>query len=251
MRWATSQGAIFIRSPGQSVIAVAGEILIFLAVFGIFVAIGVFAFLYERKRTAALQAVAAQLGMHFQRRGGREMLQNVGLLAAMPRGRNPHTKNVIAGRYQAIDMWLYEYVFTTGSGKHQQTHHHEIALAALPAAFPGLTIVPENVGHKLFDALGGDDIDFESDEFSRRYWVRSPDRRFAYDIVHGRMMEHIMSPGLERWELKGPYVALWSQRSRLRPEEVKPHLDRLARFVDLIPSFRRTTAQSPAPEAVR
>ena len=228
------------RSRPQFWYKVAGEqILIFFGVFAIFLVIAILVWQAEKKRTEALRTIANSLGLSFEKRGGRDLLANVGFLAAMPKGSGGHTRNVFSGQYKGLDVRLFEYVYTTGSGKNKQTHHHEVAWARLPADFPGLTIVPEHLGHKLFDAIGGDDIDFESDEFSRRFWVRCGDRRFAYDVIHGRMMEHLMAAGFDRWHLRGPYLCGWKQQTRLDPHEVQPDLDRLAAFYGLMPSFRR------------
>ncbi len=53
-------------------------------------------------------------------------------------------------------------------------------------------IRPEHLFHKLSAAFGWDDIDFESAEFSRRYYVKSPDKRWAYDVIHARVMEMLL-----------------------------------------------------------
>lgn len=214
----------------------------FLLLFGfIFVLIGGIAwFIYtqEKKRVAELTALAHALGLRFEKRGGTEILSAVGVLDAMPRGNSRRVKHVLSGNYRGLEVRVFQYTYQTGSGKNQQTHNHAVGWARLPVEWPGLTIVPEHVGHKLFDALGGDDIDFESDEFSRKYWVRCKDRRFAYDVVHGRMMDHLMAPGWQRWELKGPLLVSWEPRS-LKASEVQRALERIVGFVDLMPSFRR------------
>ncbi|HEX9815549.1 MAG TPA: hypothetical protein VGB18_01100 [Candidatus Thermoplasmatota archaeon] len=220
--------------------------LIFLVAFA---AIAWFVYQHEKKRAAEFAALAESLGLHFEKRPGHEILDQVGFLDAMPRGNSRRAKFLLHGTYRDLDVRIFQYTYQTGSGKNQQTHSHTVAWARVPATWPGLTIVPEHVGHKLFDALGGDDIDFESDEFSRRFWVRCGDRKFAYDVIHGRTMEHIMAPGWQRWELKGPFLTLWENRGRLRVPEVRPALDRLAAFWELLPSFRRPGGIQGGPPA--
>ena len=58
---------------------------------------------------------------------------------------------------------------------------------------PDLLIRPEGLFDKIKGAFGFDDIDFESEEFSRRFHVKSSDRRFAYDVLHPRMMEFLLA----------------------------------------------------------
>jgi hypothetical protein len=49
----------------------------------------------------------------------------------------------------------------------------------------------------VFDRIAGvfgfDDIDFESEEFSRKFHVKSRDKKFAYDVCHSRMMEFLLA----------------------------------------------------------
>lgn len=235
---------------GQIATLVAGEQFIPIAVFLLlFAGIAWFVYQHEKKRVAELTAVAQSLGLRFEKRAGPEILSQVSFLDAMPRGNSRRVKYLLYGTYRGLDVRVFQYTYQTGNGKNQQTHNHSIAWARVPADWPGLTIVPENVGHKLFDALGGDDIDFESDEFSRRFWVRCRDRKFAYDIVHARMMEHLMSAGWQRWELKGAFLALWETNRTLRAADVRPALDRVSAFVDLLPSFRRPAAAQPMAKA--
>ena len=46
---------------------------------------------------------------------------------------------------------------------------------------------------KITEFAGFNDIDFESAEFSRKFYVKSPDKRWAYDVIHPRMMEFLLA----------------------------------------------------------
>ena len=46
---------------------------------------------------------------------------------------------------------------------------------------------------KVSEFVGFDDIDFESAEFSRKFYVKSHDKRWAYDIIHPLMMEYLLA----------------------------------------------------------
>ena len=63
---------------------------------------------------------------------------------------------------------------------------------------PDLLIRREGLFDKIVSAFGKNDIDFESAEFSRKYFVKCDSRKFAYDIIHPRMMEFLLEtePGL-------------------------------------------------------
>ena len=88
----------------------------------------------------------------------------------------------------------------------------------MPIASPGLTIANEQWGHKLIDALGAEDIDFESDEFSRAYWVKSSDRKFAYDALHPRAMQALLEHRTPfKWEWKGTLLLLVGNGNHTAP----------------------------------
>ncbi len=97
-----------------------------------------------------------------------------------------------AGTPCTVMMGDFRYV--TGSGKHRQVHNRSYLLI-LPEwhGLPNLEIRAEHIFDKIGDALGFDDIDFESEEFSRKFMVKSGDKRFAYAVVHPRMMEYLMA----------------------------------------------------------
>ncbi len=68
-----------------------------------------------------------------------------------------------------------------------------ILMLIVKEAFPKLTIAPESFGLKIAEAFGvANDIKFESAEFSRKFSVRSADKKFAYDVCNQQMMEYLL-----------------------------------------------------------
>ena len=59
-----------------------------------------------------------------------------------------------------------------------------------------------------------DDIDFESDEFSRKFYVQSSDRKFAYDVLHPRMMEFLLQTTPPMIDVEGGALCLSGGRRR-------------------------------------
>lgn len=160
-------------------------------------------------------------------------------------GSKPWTENVVRGTYRGYDVLWCEYRFIVSTGKSSHTVTYGLAVAHLPSPWPELTIVPEGLEHKIGQLFGGDDIDFESDEFSDRFWVRSEDRKFAYDLLHPRAMEHLLATSWDRWHVRDQHVCLWKKAAPYA-SEVKTALDELAGFLDLVPSFRRPAVRRVA-----
>lgn len=111
--------------------------------------------------------------------------------------------------------WIvFDYRYTTGSGKHQQTHQRTGVLVDLPFRASRLKIRPEHFGDTIAAALGFDDIDMESDAFNRKYHVSAEVKRFAYEICNPRMMEYLIAAEGHCWEMQGNSLLFHSNRLR-------------------------------------
>jgi hypothetical protein len=56
-----------------------------------------------------------------------------------------------------------------------------------------LTIRPRDMLDEVAELIGFEEIGFESAEFSQKFFVRSADRRWAYDVVHQKTMEILLA----------------------------------------------------------
>ena len=67
------------------------------------------------------------------------------------------------------------------------------AAVRLPGVYlPRLTVRPESLRTRAVDALGGRDLQLESDEFNRIFDIRSEDRRFAELFLDPQMMNLLL-----------------------------------------------------------
>ena len=64
--------------------------------------------------------------------------------------------------------------------------------------------------------------------------MRSKDKRMAYDVCHGRMMEYLLLNEDLNIEIDGLTLAFLFDR-RLNPERIVPELVRLVQVRELIP----------------
>lgn len=184
------------------------EVLQFLALLGavilVIVAL-VAAYRAAERRRQELAALAAQLGLRFtaaDRRGFDEAFRH----SVFSTGRSRRAYNIVDGRLEvagaAFDVTMGDYRYTVQQGKHSTTYRFSFLIMRPPwPGVPDLEIRPEHLGDKIMGAIGFDDIDFESEEFSRKFMVQSRDKRFAYAVVHPRMMEYLL-------EVPGPKIAV-------------------------------------------
>ena len=150
----------------------------------------------ERKRRTVLKAVARNLGLAFDPSTDRQLHRAYGH-QLFGRGHSRQATNNMFGTMRLAGYELHvrmgDYRYVTGHGKHQHTHRTSYAAFKLPfVRTPNLLIRREGIGDKLVGGIGFDDIDFESEEFSRAFWVKSENGKYAYDVIHPQMMEFLL-----------------------------------------------------------
>ena len=115
-------------------------------------------------------------------------------------------------------MGDYHYQTTSHNGKTTTTHHHHFSylLVELPyPSLPDLRIRREGIFDALAGAFGFDDIDFESAEFSKRFHVKSADKKFAYDVCYPPMMEFLLASEPPAMEIDGGVCCLYRRQQHL------------------------------------
>jgi hypothetical protein len=205
------------------------------------IALAVLGHISARKRREAMMALAARLGLRFDAGKDRDLAKRYGFLDKLRAGSNRYAFNVLSGVCQSHDVTVFDYHYethSTDSKGHTQTHHHYFScfLLHLPRSFPELAIAREGFFSKVAQAMGFDDIDFESHEFSRRFCVRSADKKFAYDVCHARMIEYLLANDDLTIEIEGDVLAI-TFGSRLDPERIEPNLNRLIALRSLMPEY--------------
>lgn len=154
-------------------------------------------FVMEAKRREALQQAASRMGFQFLPDASiHSILPASHGLELFSRGRSPLASNVLQTSAAGVTISIFDYRYTTGSGKNRTTHRQTVALFQAPGAtLPAFDLRPENLFHKIGTAFGYQDIDFSSHpQFSGSYLLRGPDeaaiRQTFNDTVLG-FFEHL------------------------------------------------------------
>jgi hypothetical protein len=145
------------------------------------------------------------------------------------------------GNFRTYPIHAFDYHYethSTDSKGNRQTHHHHFSclILTLDKAFPELTIAAEGFFSKIAQSLGYDDIDFESHEFSRKFCVRSKDKKFAYDFCHARLMEYLLLNQDLAIELEGMALAIVFSGC-LEPAQIEQNLERLVQLRLFMPKY--------------
>jgi hypothetical protein len=197
---------------------------------------------YREDRSWQLRELAAQLSFDEFNPGRDEgFVMGWGFLSRLTQGEDRYAFNILRGKYHEQSLFVFDYHYETGSDKNKVNHNLTVLMLVVKEVFPQVTIGPENFGLKIAGAFGiGDEIKFESAEFSRTFCVRSKDKKFAYDVCNAKMMEYLLMNRDLQIEIQGPVVLL-AFEPQLPVEKIEFNLQRLAEIRFLLPEYLFTT----------
>ena len=206
------------------------------------IAIGaIYSMIQARKRMEGLFELAQRLGLNFSAAEDYGLPDRYGFLKQLAQGENRYARNVLSGTYQQNQVLAFDYHYethTTDSKGGRQTQHHWFSffILTLPAVFPDLTIRRENFLTKVAEVFGYQDIKFESAEFSKAFCVRSPDKKFAYDVCNAKMMEYLLANRDLSVEIENQVLAL-AFNTCLSVEQIESNLQRLVEIRSRLPAY--------------
>jgi hypothetical protein len=181
----------------------------------------------DRERTEALGRVAETMGFSFEPRAEVGTLRARGDSPLFERGHSKRVKNLMAGRLSDSDLLVFDYQYTIGSGKNQNTVVQTVVMfPGAKGGFPDLQMSPENVFHRIGQAFGYQDIDFESSpEFSKRYLVRGGDEAGIRTALYPEAVSYFAAH--EGWtvEVKAGTVVAYRGGLRAKAEEMRAFVD--------------------------
>ncbi|MFM7117516.1 MAG: hypothetical protein ACKO0N_12855 [Planctomycetota bacterium] len=201
------------------------EVLIPLAIMAIVIALlGIFGWIshkQEKERTAKIGQLAASMGLEFRPQGDLELSQRLGILQLFKLGHSRKLMNLLTGETDECRISIFDYRYTTGSGK--STHTTKLTLAALESKrlrIPAFTLRPENFFDKIGGLLGLQDIDFADNlEFSKTFVLKSAEEEKTRELFNRSLQDFFIEregccveafPGIMVYYIPG---------SRRKPEE--------------------------------
>jgi hypothetical protein len=230
-------------------------ILVILALLALAAVAAYFNWKAQEARREAFRQLAARLGWRYDPGSDTSVDDSFGQFGCFTRGQSRSGYNTlrgtrqIAGRPFSVQMGDYTYKITTSNGKTTTTRTYRFSYAIVQVPWPGvpdLLIRREGILDKLKGAMGFDDIDFESEEFSRAFWVKCPDKKFAYDVIHPKMMEFLMAGTPAPLEIKSGCVCITDGARLWEPNEFEPRLAWTERFFALWPEHVTSALEARA-----
>ena len=192
----------------------------------------------NKQRREMWEAVARRYGFGYRRDDPIDIPAQYQNFALFQEGHSRKASNFLEGTYHGTWVQLFDYRYTTDNGDDETTHELSALIARLDIQCPYLLIRPEKFFDKIGGLLGFDDIDFEYEEFNRRFYVKGPDKKFAYDICHTGMMDYLLQREQLTWELCGNCLLFYGLGT-FDPAEIDYSLNAVAGFLGQIPQYLR------------
>lgn len=201
---------------------------------------GIYSWKAHQKRMEELAVWTNRRGLTFHRGKDGGYASRWSHFSHFTTGSNRYAQNIMEGVSGPWHVCCFDYhyeTYSTDSKGRRQTSHHWSSNVILDAQMEldPLTIRNETWLDKMVQAVGFDDIDFESNQFSREFMVKAKDKRWAYDVIHTEVMELLLSSPRFHIELGGLHL-LVRRSGRFKPQDFEDALTLGSRFLDALPA---------------
>lgn len=221
------------------------------------VVIGYFAEQARKKRLAELAEFCSQIGFQFYPEGllvgeshnflgfeftstQDQLAKELSLFSLFQQGHSRRAAPVMKGAVNGHPWMLfdYEYKITTSNGKETQTttYPFTVCVVQVPFMLPVLSLEPENWLHGVGKVFGSRELQVESAQFNKSYYITSSDPRAGIDLLHPIAIERLLNQKIRNWKLIGPYLMVYSNGHQSAAEYSQLFIDVKA-FVDVIPAY--------------
>jgi hypothetical protein len=219
-------------------IALVSVFFIFLII-GLIAVVLVYSWRKEKERTRVLQAAAGQLGWSFAASAPLNMIAGLERFALFNSGQGRRITNFMYGEASGTKAAVFDYAYTTGSGKNRQTHYQSVVyLEPGNLSLPYFSLRPEGLLYKIFTAFGYQDIDFgQRPEFSRQYILRGQDEQAIRRTFNDGLLSFYESyPGTST-DGGGNQLFIYRGGYRFQPQEIQSYVGLGLEVVNLLPRY--------------
>lgn len=240
-------------------------------VFGIFVVIivAILSGQMTAKRNAEMQALANQYGFEFYPEGMKvadyeaslnslfgfggpsvtcpHPAEFVPFFDMFDRGHSRYLRPAIVGNdHRGFKWFLFDYRYTTGSGKNQATHSHSVIIVKTNLLLPTMSMTKEHFLNTVGKMLGAHELQVESEEFNRRYYIKTSDSKMSLDLLHPQMIEAMLVQEHMEWFTSGVFIMIpvYGKASPAEFARRKPYIDE---FLSLVPTYYQQDHQTSVP----
>lgn len=152
-------------------------------------------YLVDKNRRESLAAIAGDLKFDFVAKPPKDAIARFENLPMFSKGHAKKISNLMTGSARGVEIAIFDYQYTTGGGQHQHTHRQTILAACSDRLdLPGFELYPENFFHKIAQAVGFKDIDFDDRPvFSKMFVLRGKNETRIREFFNEHLFEFFES----------------------------------------------------------
>ena len=188
------------------------------------------------QRRKKIAAYAKSQGWQFSSEKDKSVRNRYPSFKCLQRGHSRYAFNLMQGVRDKRNVTAFDYHYVTGHGKSRSTHNFSTLVVQSPLPLKPLLIRPEHIFDKMSDFFGFNDIDFESAEFSRKFYVKAQDRRWAYDVIHQRMIEYLLEAPKFHIQLETRDIMAW-RNSRFSEQDFDDAFVLIQEILNHLPDY--------------
>lgn len=205
----------------------------------VFIGFGVVSYLLAEGRRKLLAQWARSRGLRF--RAARDYGADTRFpnFSCLQRGHGHYAYNLAAGHVDRRSVQAFDYHYeteSTDSKGNRTTHHHCFSAVAVKTnlTLKPLSIRTEGFLDKFAAFFGFEDINFESTEFSKTFCVKSPDRRWAFDVLPQATMELLLESPRFVLEFQDCHIMAYRDET-FTPEDFDSAIGLIGGILDRLP----------------
>jgi hypothetical protein len=189
----------------------------------------------EQQRREALQLLAGRMGFSYFADAEHVHQATLSQFHLFSQGHARKMSNELRGSIDDVAVAIFDYRYSTGSGRHQRTRRQTVLLLESDCLdLPFFTLRPERLYHKLASALGHQDIDFESHPtFSDAYLLQGSDQERVRTLFGTKALTYYARHP-ELWtEGEGQQLIYCHAGRRVDPESIQDFVQEGIDVLDL------------------
>jgi len=193
------------------------------------------AFYFEKKRREALSNATVGIGFSFEPKGDQSFVNSLRTFSSFQKGHGHRARNVMRGRRGGVGLTIFDYKYTVSYGRSSQTYNQTVALAKVGMLAPSFSLTKESFLHKLGEAFGSKDIDFEANPaFSDKYFLRGTDAAAVRKLFSSSVMSFFENTNSEfTVEAAGDKFVVFKPRRKVKPTDLETFIREVSTIVNI------------------
>ena len=207
---------------------------------GVGILIAVLIMLYRQKRARArtqiMRGAAKQLGWTFFAEAPLNYIPGLDRFTLFDQGHGKKIINLMCGEASGTKAAVFDYVYTTGSGRNSSTHYQTVVyLEPANMVLTHFSLRPEGVMSKVLAAFGYQDIDFgQRPEFSRQYILRGQDEPAIRQTFNDGVLSFYESYPGTCTDAGGNQLFLFRGGYEFQPQEIQSYVGLALKIANLL-----------------